>query len=180
LNSAIYLRRIDWVKLHLRTHKRAVQEAPFPGSLIEDTIDMTEARLLAGADDDDHDGEPEAAAAVYADARGIIELLLDGGADPNGKSGSALFRAVQMPDPAIAKLLLERGADPNRGLAEGNPDYLPEIAASAEMRQLLIRHGAKEDPHHTRRNYGAQGYVSIWLGRFGSKRKFTDYTTDPD
>ena len=141
---------------------------------------MTEARLMDEADDDDLDGEPEAAAAIYADAREIIEMLLDRGADPNGEDGSALFRAVQMPDPSIARLLLERGADPNRGLAAGDAAYLPEIAESEETRQLLKRHGAKEDPYHPRRNYRAKGYVSIWLGRFGSKRKFTDYTTDPD
>jgi predicted DNA-binding WGR domain protein/tetratricopeptide (TPR) repeat protein len=180
LNSAIYLRRIDWVKQHLRTHKRAVQEAPFPARLIEDTIAMTEGRLVDETDEDDLDGDPEAAAATYADAREIIELLLDRGADPNGESGSALFYAVQMPDPAIAKLLLERGADPNRGLAEGGAPYLPEIAESEEIRQLLKRHGAREDPYHPRRNYRAQGYVSVWLGRFASRRRFTQYTTDPD
>jgi predicted DNA-binding WGR domain protein/tetratricopeptide (TPR) repeat protein len=180
LNSAIWLRRLDWVKQHLRTHKPAVQEAPFPGRLIEDTIHMTEFRIVDEIVKDHLDGEPEGAAAIYADAREIIEMLLDRGADPNGQSGSALFYAVQMPDPAVAKLLLERGADPNRGLAEGEAVYLPEIAESAEMRELLLCHGAREDPYHPRRNYRAKGYVSVWLGRFGSKRKFTKYTTDPD
>ena len=180
LNSAIYLRRFDWVKQHLRTHKRAVREAPDSGSLIEDTLAMTEARRMDEADEDDPDDEPEAAEAIYADAREILELLLDRGADPNGRAGSALFYAVQMPDASITRVLLERGADPNRGLAEGSGAYLPEMAASEEVRQLLKRHGAREDPYHTRRNYPAKGYVSIWLGRFGSKRRFTDYTTDPD
>lgn len=120
------------------------------------------------------------AAAIYAEAREIIALLLDGGADPNATSGSALLHAVQLPEPTIAKLLLERGADPNRCLAEGSPVYLPEIAESEEVRELLKRHGAKDDPYHPRRNYRAKGYVSIWLGSFASKRKFEEYTTDPE
>jgi predicted DNA-binding WGR domain protein len=180
LNSAIWLLRLDWVKQHLRTHKNAVQKALSPGRLIEDTIGMIAARLMDETDDGDPDVETEAAAAIHADAREIIEMLLDRGADPNGGIGSALFQAVQLTDPAIAKLLLERGADPNGPLAEGEPTYLPEIAASDEMRQMLMRHGAREDPYHRRRNYQAKGYVSIWLGRFGSKRKFEQYTTDPD
>src|SRR5262249_46293036 len=93
---------------------------------------------------------------------------------------SPLFDAVQLRDPAIAKLLLERGADPNRGLAAGEAIYLPEIANSEETRQLLKRHGAKEDPYHPRRDFYAKGYVSIWLGRFGFERQFTDYPTDPE
>jgi predicted DNA-binding WGR domain protein len=180
LTSAIWLRRLDWVKQHLRTHRRAVQEAPWPGRLIEDTIHVTQERLIDAIEKDDPYGEPEAAEAIYADAREIIELLLDGGADPNGLSGSALFYAVQMADPAIGKLLLERGADPNRGLAEGEAVYLTEIAYGHEMRELLKRHGAREDPYHPRRNYREMGYVSIWLGRFGTKRKFTNYTTESD
>ena len=42
---------------------------------------MTEARLTDVAYEDDLDGDSEATAAIYADAREIIELLLDGGAD---------------------------------------------------------------------------------------------------
>lgn len=181
LNSALWLGRVDWVKQHLRAHKNAVKEAPFPGRLIEDALEMIDAGLMDESDEDDLDAQTAAAAAISADAREIIAMLLDRGADPNGgKSGSPLFLAVQMSDPAIAKLLLERGADPNRALAEGEPTYLPDIATNDEMRQLLVSHGAREDPHHTRRNYQAKGYVSIWLGHFTSKREFEEYTTDPD
>jgi predicted DNA-binding WGR domain protein/ankyrin repeat protein len=180
LNSAIWLGRLDWVKQHLRTHRRAVQEAPLLGRLIEDTIHVTQGRLIDAIDRDDPYGEPEAAEAIHVDAREISELLLDGGADPNGESGSPLFEAVQMADPAIARLLLERGADPNRALAAGEAIYLTEIAYGHEMRELLKRHGAREDPYHPRRNYREMGYVSIWLGRFGTKRKFTTYTMDPE
>jgi tetratricopeptide (TPR) repeat protein len=180
LNSAIRLVRLDWVKQYLRTHKNAVRDALSPGSLIEDTLGMLYTRLVEETDDDYPEIETETSAAIYADAREIIERLLDMGADPHGMSGMPLYQAIQFPDPAIARLLLERGADPNCALAEGEPVYLPDIAASAEMRQLLLSHGAREDPHHTRRNYHAKGYVSIWLGRFASKKKFEQYTTDPE
>lgn len=84
LHSAIWLYRFDWVKEHLRSHKRAVQEALFPGRLIEDTIHVTDIRLMEAADGDDLDDAPETSAAILEDAREIIELLLDRGADPNG------------------------------------------------------------------------------------------------
>jgi tetratricopeptide (TPR) repeat protein len=179
LNSAICLGRADWVKEHLHRNKRAVQQAPSPGQLIADMVRATDHRLMTEIEDDDLE-DSEAASAIVAESREIIEMLLDRGADPNGDDGMALFTAVQFADTSIAELLLERGADPNRGLAEGRSDYLPDIANTEEMRNLLKRHGAREDPHHTRRNYNAKGYVSIWLGRFRSKRKYEEYTSDPD
>ena len=65
-------------------------------------------------------------------------------ADP--KVGSALFYAVQQFDTSLAEWLLEHGADPNRDLKQ-QATYMPDIARTQRMVNLLKRYGAVENPY---------------------------------
>jgi len=75
-------------------------------------------------------------------------VLLEAGADPNGRCGCAtgespLWTAVLLNRLAHARKLLERGADPNLESASRNrPLHLAAMRGLEEMAALLLDHGA--------------------------------------
>jgi ankyrin repeat protein len=88
-------------------------------------------------------------AAVEFGHHPIVRLLLDRGADPKwpeygAERGASLRIAVDgQGDRALVELLLAHGADPNSGVDSGGSATL---AASPELRPLLLAHGGKLDP----------------------------------
>ncbi|QEL18578.1 ankyrin repeat domain-containing protein [Limnoglobus roseus] len=83
--------------------------------------------------------------AVFEEFRDLLDMALAGGADAN--AGSTLFYAVTMLDTSLAELLLHNGADPNRDVKRGVATYMPDLARTRRMANLLRRHGAKENPY---------------------------------
>jgi hypothetical protein len=83
--------------------------------------------------------------AVFEEHRDILDTALARGADPN--AGSALFSAVQMFDTSLAEWLLTNGADPNRDVKRGCAIYMPDLARTRRMANLLQRYGAQENPY---------------------------------
>src|ERR1022692_3124678 len=110
-------------------------------------------------------GDPLCAAVNQRDL-GLVQALLDQGADPNARnpySETALMIAVTVPvrgpfegksDPAaVVKLLLERGANPNLRDDSGKSALIHAMSGSATERavlgaslaiaKLLLEHGAE-------------------------------------
>jgi hypothetical protein len=81
---------------------------------------------------------------VFKEHRDILEGVVARGADPN--VGSGLFCAVGNFDTSLAEWLLEHGADPNLYLKQ-QATYLPDIARTRRMIDLLKRYGAVENPY---------------------------------
>jgi ankyrin repeat protein len=93
------------------------------------------------------------AAAAYRGKKGVIELLLESGADVNallqvGDYGSALAAAAYRGKNRVIELLLESGADVNALLQAG--DYGSALGAAMagdtdneEVVQFLIKSGAR-------------------------------------
>lgn len=95
-------------------------------------------------------------AAALGDVVGA-QLLLEGGADPNGSGyetalgcipigefSSPLMAAVMSGNKEMADLLLKRGGDPNRKEAESiSPTDMARRRGDRQMLQLLIEHGGR-------------------------------------
>lgn len=149
LNHALRLGKLDWVRRQLRENPRAVAEAAYPSRLIDDIVHMLSsvARDRTGFwDYGEISGWYKAAEVekqVFEEHRDILEGAVALGADP--KLGSALFYAVQGFDTALAAWLLDRGVDPNRDLKEAT--YMPDIARTRRMVNLLKQYGALENPY---------------------------------
>src|SRR5262245_31246155 len=84
-------------------------------------------------------------AALYGDAESV-RVLLEHGADPNGRNdanATALMYAVD--DAAKTQLLLDHGADPNAVSDEGQTPLLIAVTrpGAAPVVKLLLAHGAK-------------------------------------
>lgn len=114
-------------------------------------MDRMSYRLAADGSpiDDDHLSvwrrHAEIERAVFDEYRDIFDAALARGADPN--AGSALFSAVQMFDTSLAEWLLANGADPNRDVKRGCAIYMPDLARTRRMANLLQRYGARENPY---------------------------------
>ena len=136
--------------------------------------DVGSARQLveAGADVDDTDarGVSATALAAHAGFGDLVELLLEGGADPNAAEAgfSALHTAVMRRDLRMVGALLDHGADPNAvlrtwtsprrasrdhhfapPLVGATPFWLAARFTAPDIMRLLVDHGA--DPafvHH--------------------------------
>lgn len=86
--------------------------------------------------------------AVEQDDPGMLELLLDAGADVNGDCGCAtgespLWAATLLNRETHVRCLLERGADPNRPSAAGNyPLHLAAMRGRGRLVDLLLAYGA--------------------------------------
>jgi hypothetical protein len=150
LNHALRLRKLDWVRQQLRESPQAVAEAAYPNHLIEDIIHMLSS--VAGDrtgfwNQGEISGWHKAAEVekqVFEEHRDILDAAIARGADP--KVGSSLFYAVQGFDTSLAAWLLEHGADPNRDLKQ-QATYMPDIARSRRMVNLLKQYGALENPY---------------------------------
>ncbi len=150
LNHALRLGKLDWVRQQLRDNPRVVVEAAYPHGVIDDVVHMmgSVARDRTGTwNYDDLSGWYRAAEVerqVFEEYSDILEGVVARGADP--KAGSALFYAVQNFDTSLAEWLLEHGADPNRHLKQ-QAIYMPDIARTRRMVNLLKRYGAVENPY---------------------------------
>lgn len=150
LNHALRLGRLDWVRQQLRENPLVVAEAAHPNYVIDDVVHMLAyvARDRCGSwDFGDLSGWHRAAEVekqVFEEHRDILEGVVARGADP--KAGSALFYAVQTFDTSLAAWLLDHGADPNRDLKQ-QATYMPDIARTRRMVNLLKRYGAVENPY---------------------------------
>ena len=131
---------------------------------------LPSARILvaAGADVDDADawGVSATTLAAHGGHAGLVEFLLDHGADPNaaGAGFAALHEAVMRNDLRMASALLRHGADPDQRLLTwtptrrasrdlhypppfvgASPFWLAARFARTDLMRLLAEHGA--DPH---------------------------------
>lgn len=107
--------------------------------------------------------------AVEQDDLGMLELLLDAGADVDGACGcgtgeSPVWAATLFDRASHARTLLEHGADPNIASTVGNyPLHVAAMRGHAALVELLLRHGA--DP--TLEDAGPQ-YPSPWSSADGA------------
>ncbi len=135
--------------------------------------DLASARLLVegGADVDDQDawGVSATVSAAHSGYVGLVEFLLDQGADPNAVDAgfSALHEAVMRRDERMAAALLDHAADPNAPVATWTPkrrtssdfNYAPSLIgatpfwlaarfAEPTLMRLLAAHGADTEAVH--------------------------------
>lgn len=143
--------------------------------------DLKSAKLLveAGANVDDSNawGVSATVMAAHSGYRGIVELLLNKGANPNARRAgfTALHEAIMRRDSSMVKTLLTHGADPNVQLETWTPirrasrdlNFQPPLIGATpfwlaarfrevDLMRLLVLHGA--DPlfvHHA--DYIADG-----------------------
>ena len=129
--------------------------------------DLESARLLvaSGANVNDADawGVSATVLAAHSGFAGVVEFLLERGADPNAAAAgfSALHAAIMRRDTRIARALLARGADANAPLKVWTPtrrsskdyNFAPELVGATpfwlaarftqpETMRLLLQHGA--------------------------------------
>ena len=127
-----------------------VAEAASPNYVVDDVVHMIgwAGRDRAGSwsfsELTGWDRAAEGERQAFEEHRDILEGVVARGADP--KVGSALFYAVQQFDTSLAEWLLEHGADPNRDLKQ-QATYMPDIARTQRMVNLLKRYGAVENPY---------------------------------
>ena len=151
MNHALRLGKLDWVRQQLRDNPRVVMESPYPDDVFDDVANGIS--WDPSLDDGPRDygkfsgwyRRAELEKEVFESRRDILEGLVARGADPNGRS--ALSHAVQHFDTSLAEWLLERGADPNRYLKMETATYMPDIARTRRMVNLLKRYGAVENLH---------------------------------
>lgn len=118
----------------------------------------TKDLIIAGAVVNGSGGSfgPALQAACLMGHRDIAEILLDNGADVDGKvpksSGTALIATISGGDEDLATLLLERGADanlsgyyPKDSRKVAFPVCLASDKGSENMVRLLLEHGAKPE-----------------------------------
>ena len=120
-------------------------------------IDVTKLFLLAGMDvDETKEGETALSMISGSGSPEMILLLLENGADPNGKSTTSsipIVKAALANSLEIAEILLDVGADPN--VAFNEPNYGEDGKRTAlmlaadrghlKMTRLLIDRGARVD-----------------------------------
>ncbi len=129
--------------------------------------DLKSAQLLvaAGADVNDADGwgVSTIVLAAHSGFGGLVEFLLERGADPNAAAAgfTALHEAIMRRDIRIATALLAKGADANAPLRAWTPtrrsskdyNFAPELVGATpywlaarfsepDMMRLLLKHGA--------------------------------------
>ena len=129
--------------------------------------DFTSAQLLvaAGANVNDQDGWGVSATvlAAHAGHGGLVEFLLEKGADPNAAAAgfTALHVAIMRRDEKTVTALLAHGADPNAPLRTWTPtrreshdfNFAPELVGATPLwlaarfsepavMRLLVKHGA--------------------------------------
>jgi ankyrin repeat protein len=137
--------------------------------------DLASAKLLvaAGADVNDADawGISATVLAAHSGYTGLVEFLLDSGADPNAAAAgfAALHEAIMRRDEKMVSALLAHGADPNAplrtwtptrrsshdfhfepALVGATPFWLAARFSQPGVMRLLVKHGA--DPlfvHHS-------------------------------
>jgi ankyrin repeat protein len=150
LNHALRLGKLDWVRQQLRDNPHVVAEAAFPNYIVEDVVHMM-ASIAGGRAGSWNFGDlagwhraAEVGRQVFEEYRDVLAGVVARGADP--KVGSSLFYAVQNFDTSLAEWLLEHGADPNRDLKQ-QATYMPDIARTRRMVNLLKRYGAVENPY---------------------------------
>jgi hypothetical protein len=150
LNHSLRLGKLEWVRKQLRDNPQVVAEAAYPDRVIDDVIHIMDsvARDRAGTWDYGNlagwHRAAEVERQVFEEYGEILEGVMARGADP--KVGSGLFYAVQKFDTSLAAWLLEHGADPNRDLKQ-SAIYLPDIARTRRMVNLLKQYGAIENPY---------------------------------
>jgi len=142
LHLAIHIRSPAIVELLLRADADPNRVAPVSARAVRRTLGTPLSKTLPG-----YTGNPLEAAINERDA-GLVKLLLQFKADPNGPSSTKVPFGVQAANsPEILKLLLEAGADPNapQPESEGGATALHFAASSAnrESVKLLLEHGAK-------------------------------------
>jgi uncharacterized protein len=142
--------------------------------------DLASARLLvtSGANVNDADawGVSATVLAAHSGFTGLVEFLLEHGADPNAAAAgfTALHAAIMRRDTRMAGALLARGADANAPLKVWTPtrrsskdhNFAPELVGATpfwlaarftqpDMMRLLLKHGATATVVH-RGDYHAE------------------------
>ena len=97
-------------------------------------------------------------AAVRREDVAMTRLLLEHGADPNraeegAPRGLSLWIAVTGRQREIVRMLLAHGADPNATVDSGGTP-MTQAAQDAELRELLIAHGGREETSDLERTVG--------------------------
>jgi ankyrin repeat protein len=123
LNSAVFLRGVDFVRERLQAGPGGVRQAPLPEKLLHD--------------------------AVSKDSLQLVQVFLENGAEATAffKQLSPLRDAIDVgAGSAIVRLLLEHGADPN-AKDWGSRSLLADartLGRSQEVIDLLVAFGAKD------------------------------------
>ena len=121
------------------------EKTPLHSAVIKDFIDLAEMLIEKGADVnaiDDWKSTP----LHKAENNNMARLLLDNGAILEAKDlrgSTPLYNAVMFDNMDLADFLMEKGADVNFRNPDG--ESLLDRARSEEMKELLIRYGAKPE-----------------------------------